>query len=318
MTQPADRKKSFGRQTLAWIIKTALVTVVLYFLYLQVDSHWSEIVAFDWKIYDYRKLIESILLGLAGLFVLSYTWRYIIGGFGHKLSSADAFRISYLSQLGRYVPGKIWQLFGILYLARQKGISPEKATASFVVSQLFLIPSSLLIFVIAAQLDPNILSAQVALVGPKTMYLLTGIMVAVSVALVVRPNSFLMIGNVVLRKLGREEVRFVIDKKVALGVFLGYCFGWILFGAAFWRFIGSILPSSDLGFLSAAGIYNGSYQIGYLALFAPGGFGPRELVMSQMLTPYVGGIAPAATVLCRFWSILVELIATGAALLIRK
>jgi uncharacterized membrane protein YbhN (UPF0104 family) len=318
MSQTIPAQETKRGSTLVWILKAVLVAVVLYFLYQQIARNWDEIQAFQWKIHSWGLLAISILLGLTGLLVLSSVWRFIIAALGHRLSIGDAFRISYLSQLGRYIPGKVWQLFGILYLAKEKGVSPEKATASFVISQLFLIPSSLLIFAAVALLEPEIFAAQIGLIGPFTMYGLAGAMVLGSAALVVRPNWFLGLGNMILRKIGRPAIEFAIDKKVALGVFLGYSCGWIIFGIAFFCFIKSAVPSTNLGLLPAIGIYNGAYQIGYLAMFAPGGFGPRELVMGQMLAPYLAGLAPAVTILCRLWSIVVELIASALALLVRK
>lgn len=66
------------------------------------------------------------------------------------------------------------------------------------------------------------------------------------------------------------------------------------------------------------GAYNGAYQIGYLALFAPGGLGPREFVLTVMLSPFIGPIAAAITVISRLWSILVEGIAALIALTVGK
>ena len=70
--------------------------------------------------------------------------------------------------------------------------------------------------------------------------------------------------------------------------------------------------------LLAVGIFAGAYQIGYLVLFAPGGIGPRELIMSQMLMPFLPGIAPIIAILSRLWTIIIEITATGLSLTVRK
>ena len=68
---------------------------------------------------------------------------------------------------------------------------------------------------------------------------------------------------------------------------------------------------------ASVGIFCLAYQVGYLVPFAPGGFGPRELVISTLLTPYFGPLAPAISILARLWSVIVDAIAALAALKIK-
>jgi uncharacterized membrane protein YbhN (UPF0104 family) len=70
--------------------------------------------------------------------------------------------------------------------------------------------------------------------------------------------------------------------------------------------------------IAAAGIYNAAYQVGYLSFFAPGGFGPRELVMGLMLTPFLGPVGPAVAVVARLWAIVLETTAALLALGVRR
>jgi uncharacterized membrane protein YbhN (UPF0104 family) len=57
--------------------------------------------------------------------------------------------------------------------------------------------------------------------------------------------------------------------------------------------------------------------VGYLLLFAPGGFGPRELVLGTLLMPFIGPIAPAVAIIARLWSMLIETIAALIAVKIK-
>ncbi|MFZ5979141.1 MAG: lysylphosphatidylglycerol synthase domain-containing protein, partial [Candidatus Zixiibacteriota bacterium] len=203
----------------------------------------------------------------------------------------------------------VWQVFGILYLTRQRGIPPEPAGTSFVIFQFFTIPASLLLFVIASQLDSRILIDQVKLLGPYSALLLTAVMLTICVMIIFWPSSFLRIINYLLKKISRPPLTFHLDKKVALAVFLGYFLSWVLYGLAFWWFLKAITPALTVGVVTAMGIFAFAYQIGYLVLFAPGGFGPREIVMGALLTPFLGPVAAAAVVLARLWSIVIEVFA---------
>ena len=297
-------------------LKIVLTLIILYFLGRQVHHHWSEIRDFEWQIHA-GYLALSVVAAQIALLLFALSWRKIIGSFGFAVTSAEAFKISYLSNLGRYIPGKIWQVFGILYLTGKKGIPAEAAGASFVMFQMFTIPAAFLVFVMAAQFAPAILIDKVALFGQTSGYVMAGIMLALCALLVFYPDPFLRLGNVVLRKLKRPQITFRLDKSVALHIFVGYFLGWIVFGLAYWLMLLAIAPERSPGPAAAIGIYAVAYQIGYLMLFAPGGFGPREVVMGTLLTPFLGPIAPAVAIVARLWSILVESIAAVIALRIK-
>jgi uncharacterized membrane protein YbhN (UPF0104 family) len=294
-----------------------MVAIILFFVVRQFAHHWQEIRQYDWQI-NWNYLILSVIAGIATFFAFSSIWRKIMVGFGHRLSQTKAFRIFYLSNLGRYIPGKIWQLFGILYLTKQAGIPPERAGASFILVQLFAIPASFLVVVITMLIEPKVLVDQVAVMGHKSAVIIAAVMVALSLVIILWPQKVLAIGNAILRRLKRPQATLTLDKKVALGIFVGYCLAWTLYGVAFWLFIRAVTENTGVSLIAAVGVFNAAYQIGYLALFAPGGFGPRELVMGVMLMPFVGPIAPAVAILARLWSIVVESIAAAIALGIQK
>ncbi len=299
------------------VTRFILVGVILFFVIRQIAHHWQEIQKYDWQT-NWSYLILSVIVGIGVFFAFSSIWQKIMVGFGHRLSQKKAFRIFYLSNLGRYIPGKIWQLLGMLYLTKQAGISPESAGASFVLIELYAIPASFLVAVMAMLIEPKVLVDQVAVMGHKSAVIIAAVMVALSLVLILWPQKVLAIGNVILRKLKRPQATLTLDKKVALGIFVGYCLAWTLYGVAFWLFIRAVTENTGVSLIAAVGVFNAAYQIGYVAVFAPGGFGPRELVMGVMLTPFVGPIAPAVAILARVWSIVVESIAAMIALGVRK
>lgn len=316
--EPAQsaRPLTFGRILFA-ALKVLLVVVILYFLFRQVADNWQAIREYDWEIHPLY-LALSVVSGVGAFFIMSSVWRVIVGAFGYTVGPLSAFRIFYLANLGHYIPGRVWQVFGVLYLARQKGIPPEPAAASFVMVQLFAIPASFLIYALAAYFEPKLLVEQVALLGQGASYVLTGAMIVLCLLITLFPQVFLGIGNRVLRFLKRPTIEFRLDKKVALGVFIGYGIGWICYGLAFWLFVKTVAPEADLSAVAGIGAFNAAYQIGYLVLFAPGGFGPREFVMGVLLAPFVGPIGAAVAITARIWAVLIESLAALMALAVRK
>ncbi len=318
MTSFQSSQQHGFRSQVILFVKIILVAAVFYFLYLQVKTNWDDISSYEWEIARPAYLLLSFVAAFLSLFLFSSTWNLIVRGFGHRLSLPVAFKISYISNLGRYLPGKIWQLFGIIYFAKEYGLLPEKATASFVISQIFMSASSLLILAIAVQIEPLIIVDQIKILGNKFAYMFTAAMLIISLTIVIWPNRILSVFNYILKKLSRPELTFVMEKRVAPVVFAGYCVAWILYGSAFWLLIQSIAPQKDLSLISAIGIFAGAYQIGYLVLFAPGGIGPREWIMGQMLMPFLPGIAPIIAILSRLWTIVIDITAMGLSLTVKK
>lgn len=310
--QPSTRRKAIGLT-----IKLVLTLVVLYFVGRQVWQNWGQVKTADWQI-DLWYLIPSLILTQIAVFSFAFCWKKIIQGFGHTVSVPMSFKIFNLSNLGRYIPGKVWQVFGMLYLAKKEGVPQEQAAASFVIAQLFLIPTSLLVYVLAAQFEPVLLTDQFAIMGRGSAYLIGALSLAACAALIFSPGPILRLANFALKKLGRPAANFALDKRVALQIFVGYFCGWILFGLAYWLMLRSILGDNAPSIIASVGLYNVAYQIGYLALFAPGGLGPREWIMGELLKPLIGPIGPAVAILARFWSVLVDSLAAVIALTIKR
>jgi uncharacterized membrane protein YbhN (UPF0104 family) len=305
------------KETAVFALKLILTGVIVYYVVRQIWVNWDQIEQFNWQ-FNFVYLIASLIVAMIALIIFSAAWVKIISAFGHKLTQPEGYRILNLSNLGRYIPGKVWQVFGMLYLARQKGIPEEQAAASFVVTELFTIPASLLVWVIAVQFEPALLIDKFKIMGPGSAYAVGFLGLLGCVVLVVYPHPFLKLTNLVLKKLGRPEAVFTLDKSVALQAFVGYFLGWVLFGLAFWLLLLSILGEQTPSPVLAVGLYNIAYQVGYLAIFAPSGLGPRELIMGVLLTPFVGPIAPVLAVVARLWSIVIDMSAALIALVIRK
>lgn len=304
------------KRLLLTVGKLALTAVVIYFVADQVVKHWPAVVEHDWRI-AILPLLGSILLGLVALAMFSSCLAIILRSFGHNVSHAYTFKIAYWSNLGRYVPGKLWQVFGMFYLAGKAGIPAETAGAGFVIGQLFALPASLLLYVGISLTEPEIFADRIAVIGSGTAYALTAGLLALCVIMVVYPAPIIWLGNRLLGWLRRPPVTFRLDKKVAVGLLGGYFLGWILFGTAFWLLVRALLPDTPCDMLAAIGVFNVSYQIGYLAFFAPGGFGPRELVMGALLTPLIGPLGPAVAVMTRLWSLTTEALSALLSVCIR-
>jgi len=293
---------------LGWLLALIIIAYLCRIIYL----HRAELSAWQWDINWLYALMSAIMLGLAYLSA-ALGWRAIIDGFGLKVGPGDSFRILYLSQLGRYIPGKIWQVFGMIALSSEVGIPPRVSLASFVINQAYFIPASfLLIPIFIGNLEPI---KGLYLYG-NIIYLLMTIIFLIFLFFFIKPNGLNRILNWVLKKLNREPVEYNPDFKNRLFIFFLYLLTWLLFGLAFFFFLKAILPETILSLQYAIGTYIAAYSLGYLSFFSPGGLGFREGIITALLTPFIGApIAVSVSLINRVWITIIEAIISLIALL---
>ncbi len=254
-------------------------------------------------------LALSILLLLAFYFLHAWLWRLIaVALAGTSLSIRPAMKVFFLSSLGRYLPGKFWQIAGYAVLAQREGFSPVAATAASLVAQLAFLTSGV---VFLALLLPALLKGTAALAAIGLLAL--GVVIFV-VAATERGKK---LRHKLLSRLGPRiaEAGALLDRMSVHSAFqwwVFYALSWVLLGAAFALFVIAFVPEQAHEYRQFAGIAAASYLIGYV-LFTPAGIGTRELSMMALLATLM---PPAAALLVsivsRLWFTLAELLPLAA------
>lgn len=136
-----------GRPYLMRGLQILLIGLIFALLLRNLYLNWSELSTYQWSL-NYLALAGSLFLLLAGAFLYAYLWRRILLQFGGSLEFRKAFRIVFLSQLGRYLPGKVWNLAGVIYLGSKEGIPKVISGASLGLQLLWQILSGLIVFLL--------------------------------------------------------------------------------------------------------------------------------------------------------------------------
>jgi len=264
-----------------------------------VGRNWAEFRSLEIHLHP-----RAGLLGLATLTVFfTYVWyieawRRLLAGWAQRIGFGDAARAWCLANLGRYVPGKIWSVTGLVVLAQRAGVRGSAAAASAVAFQAL------------------VLGTGVAVVAGATPHATSGLRLAVGLLVAVASLGVLVWGPTarVVGRVMNAEAPLTALPLSAVGLSSALMFlGWLTYSFAFWLFIRGLLPDAQLSIATAAGAFTLSYILGTLALFAPGGIGVRELVLVSLLTPSLGsGGALAASVGSR---VLLTVTEGGAALI---
>ncbi len=298
------------------LFKILLTSLVVYFVGKQLIDNWSAVVTYRWKI-SYPLLAASFAMHLVTFALFAEVWCILMRGFGYQIPFRHGFKVAYIANLGRYIPGRIWPLFGMIYLAKKINITQEAAVASWGVASLFAIPPSFLVALSVLALNPEMISPQLSPYLGSGLHVLGLVTLLFSLLLVFVPRLTLSGVNTLMKMLKRPLIQLNLSVRLALLVYFGYMLCWIFYGIAFWLFVNSIAISPRIPLLSCIGAFVLAYQIGYFAVFTPGGLGARELVLIGVLSPYLGPASAGIAVLARIWNTVSDILASLLALRIK-
>ena len=278
-------------------LQIAFAAVVVWYFDRQVAHQWGELAAMRASLHpDWGLVAESGLVVLASYAALIETWRRTVIAWGERLSATDAARIWFISNLGRYVPGKVWQIGAMGVLAQEAGVSGVAAVgSSLVVNLVNLLAAALVVLLSGAkQLAPDAL--------------LPGFLLFAMFA-IATPWALPPLVRLARRLTGREIAEPKVPARAILTALVGCTFAWALYGIAF-RLLAIALFGHASGTASSyIAVFTLSYLIGYLFLISPGGLGAREVALASMLPAAGlegGATATLLVVASRLWLTVLE------------
>ena len=264
----------------------------------------SNLLVFDVPFFAASSALLVVHLVLAGL-----TWDLVTRTAGAHLGFRKAFAIHFLSQVGKYVPGKVWAAMGKYSLSRNAGLNPIQIGQGLILETVFIVLGCLITVIplmpmAAAEAGMGAASGTVLAVGLAAVLLVS-----------VHPFFFnklaaaagkVMKTSVVVRQCKFTEMLRLLP--VYLGLFL-------FLGGAFWLL--SLAFGLKLPIFPGVLIYPAAMGIGYLAIFAPGGLGARELTTVWLIHLVVPecepGLAEMVSLVARLWITAGEVLAFGVA-----
>jgi hypothetical protein len=263
-----------------WVgLQWLLGLVVVFFVVRSVASNWGQIQSSEARVH----LDAGALAAAAGIVLCSYAalisaWRAVLAGWGERLRYPMAARVWCVSNLARYVPGKVWQIAGMAALAQRAGVSPWAAAGSAVIVQLVSIATGALITGLAA---PQWKEHPLLLAG-------CGIVAGAAAAILAWGKGTRVLSRWIGGMLGRQLDLAPVGKEALLLAAAVTTLAWLAQGLALYLCALGLLGRTALTIWPAVGIFTGGYLAGLIAVFTPGGLGVREGVLLLWLTPPLG------------------------------
>lgn len=279
-----------------WVLAAAVV----WFAVRSLDGQWrgagERLAALD---VEWSWIAAATVIVLLTYLLLIDAWRRVVTASGEQLSLGNAARIWFVSNLGKYVPGKIWSITAMTVMARQSSVSPVAAAGSSVLMQLVSIATGI-----------GVVLATGAHAVDRPLVAI-GVVVALVLLLIATPRLLPAAISIAARVVGREIAVPRLAGTTVFGAVVRSAVSWIAYGVAFQFFVRGVLGHSAGAPTSYIAVYAGSYIIGFLALFAPGGAVVREGAMvTGMLRLGLTGQADAVVVAIasRLWLTVLELL----------
>jgi len=260
-------------------IAQVLLLAAIVFVGIRVRSLWHgshiELSRVDWL-----ALAGSFVLAGVGTAAGAAIWLSILRGLGTRTQWRWA-GLFFQAQLGKYIPGSVWQYAGRAAMARSNGMPVRPVAVS--------LPIEFVASAVAA--------------GATGAFLLgwwgAAVIVAATIALVAteRPARFR-----------------ALAVPATLRAALLYVPVWLLLGLSFWLCAHGLVavPASDLA--RYVGTFAVAWLAGLFAVYAPGGLGVREAVIVALLSGDIGAAdALVVAAASRLILILVDVALAGVA-----
>lgn len=244
--------------------------------------------------------LSSLVLVL-GYFANAGLWGLIVRGLGGpRLSASTSIRVFMVANLGRYVPGKVWQIAGLVALARPVGVRGATATAAAVLGQGIGLAAATLL---------GLTSLWTVADGGGWRWAVPMALLAV-IAVGLTPPVFRALIGAWFRLAKSAQPDDLGPRKVAGWLLFGLG-TWILYGGAFWILVESM--GFDMPAAPAASAFAAAYVLGYVMVFAPAGIGVREGFLVALIAPRLGPVAAGGiAVTARLWTTVMEVAPAAA------
>ncbi len=253
-------------------------------------------------------MIFSLAAAMAGGTCMMLAWRAVLADLGSPLPVRAAAKISFLSQLGKYVPGLVWAFAAQVELGHDYQVPRRRTFASAVTSLALLAAAGL-----------AVAAATLPLTSPGMIRHYWWVIAAVPLIVVCLCPPVLgpVIDRVlILARRSPLEQRLTwrgLSRALAWTVL-----GWILLGIQVWFLISGMTGSGGY-LLLAIGAYALAFSCGLLLVVFPGGVGPREFFLIAALTPVMPhGTVVAVALMTRVVTTASDLACAGLGLAVSR
>jgi len=287
-----------------WVSRIGTIIIVLLVVYGMskiVINGWDEIKTYEWRI-DPLYMALSVIITMGAITLTTKVSHRLLKAFGYRINFWKYSYIYWLANMGRYAPGKVVQVVGMIVLLQREGIDKRVSFSVMTIYQgMFVLVSGI---------------TAILLVGPSFLNKVSPnfpvwviIPIAICGIIVSLPKVLNKLLNIVMKILKRDEINYYLSMRDWAIVFIALIVTWLGVAAGFAFLVKALTPISFEQFPFVGGTFLAAYVLGWIVLIAPGGLGVREGIIVLLLSSMIpAGVAGIVSIASRIWMLIIEII----------
>ncbi len=297
------------KAVLKWIIAFAIFV----FLGKMVWGNWNQVKDVPFTLQPFPFILSTLIFAFS-YSIQVWAWYLITLKLGIAVSFPETVKSWFYSQLGKYLPGKVWLLLSRFFYYESKGMSRKRISVALYLEMAAVIVAAGLIFLAALILFKEMGPFYSG--GPFWCLALAFIL---SAFIFLHPKVLQGILNWILAQFKKEPILLSISYSNIVWILFVCIVAWMIGGIGFYLFVDSVYPVAPQFILFLTGALAISSTLGIIAVFAPSGLGVREgalvyLLSFMMATP----VAVIISILTRIWMTLIEIGLIGMVYLLSR
>jgi len=290
------------------ILTVIIVFIIFYFLVTYLIKNWQRI-PFTSLHFNTTNLLISFIFLLLNFLLFIQGWKYIVRRLGSIINFKTAFWIISLSQVAKYVPGGIWFALGRVYFGKTEKLKADTIALSVVIETGMTFLVCILLFFLSVIFSRQLIHIKTLFVIPVFLLFLV----------LLQPSILNRLMNIALKIFKRPPINLDMSYPQLLKLST-YFFGFLIAQLmGFYFLINSIYPINISKIFELSAAYIVSWMTGFVVVFAPGGLGVREGVMTILLSSILPApLAIAISFLARVWLTIFEIVIFFAGLIVRN
>jgi uncharacterized membrane protein YbhN (UPF0104 family) len=285
-------------------VRAGLLVVVLAFCSYGLVHEWPGVHPALSRLHWYS-VAGALAAAMASAGCMMLAWRRLLTDLGSKLPVPVAARVTFIAQMGKYVPGAIWSVAAHIELGYEYDVPRRRGAASVMIWIAGLIAVGLLIAAACLPLSHPAIARR---------YLLFLAAIPV-IAICLAPPVLHRLLNFALKIIRREGLEQQVTWRGLGGALAWIVIGWVLLGIQVWLLLADVANNGFRSILLALGAYALACSLALLLVVFPNGIGAREVILAAALAPVIPhGAALAVALVARVVTTVSDLAWGGIAL----
>jgi len=237
-------------------------------------------------------------------------WRRLLADLGSQLPVKVAARVTFMAQLGKYVPGAIWSVAAQVELGRDNHVPRRRGVAALVT----WIAGSVAVGLLVAAV-----SLPVASPGIARRYLLFFLAAIPAIGFCLAPPILHRLMNFGLRIIRQEPLEQRVSWRGLGNALAWVLLSWLMLGIEIWLLVADLARDGVHSLLIAVGAAALAVALALLLIVFPNGIGAREVILATALAPVLPhGAALAVAVVARVVTTVSDLTLGGIAVALSR